>query len=109
MGEVGEFLLNADLRGVGDPDLAVEHTDDQGDVLALQPDAPLFEKFDDAPDVVRSAGDAGTDQTPSGVHPELLMGDDGSSVELLGQMAGRERVGAVKTLLVSQAEWEGND
>src|SRR5271165_5311070 len=50
-----------------------------------------------------AGGDAGTDQTPGGVHPELLVGDDGSGVELLGQMAGRERVGAVNTLLVGQA------
>ena len=35
--------------------------------------------------------------------PELLVGDDGGGVELLGQMAGRERVGAVEPLLVGQA------
>ena len=91
------------MRGVGDPDLAVEHPDDQRDMLAFQPDAPFFQQFNHAPDVVRSAGDAGADQTPGGIHPELLVGDDGSGVELLGQMAGRERVGAVKPLLVGQS------
>ena len=71
MGEVGEFLLDADLRGVGDPDLAVEHADDQRDMLAFQPDAPLLEQLDHALDVVRAAGDAGTDQTPAAYIPSF--------------------------------------
>ena len=69
----------------------------------FEPDAPLFEQFDHALDVVRAAGDAGADQPAGGIHPELLVVDDGSGVELLGQVAGRELVGAVEALLVGQA------
>jgi len=39
----GQALLDADLRGVRDPHFLVEETHHQGDVLALEPDAPFFE------------------------------------------------------------------
>ena len=93
-----QLLLDADLRGVGDPHHVVEHADHQGDVLAPQPDAALLEQLDDPLDVVRAAGDAGADQAARRIQAELLVGDDGGGVELLGQVPGRERVGPVEAL-----------
>ena len=105
MGEAGELLLDPDLRGVGDPHLVVEHARRPGDVLAAEPDAALLHQLDHPLDVVWAAGDAGADQAARGIQPELLVVDDGGGVELLGQVPGRERVGAVEPLLVGQLSW----
>src|SRR5262249_35934842 len=101
--KAGELLLDADLRGVRDTDLAIELADHESDVFALEPDTPLFEQLDHSLDVVRPARDAVADEAAGGVKAELFVADDGGRVELVGQVAGRELIGVVKPFLVGQA------
>ena len=94
----GQLFLDPDLCRVGDPDLAIEHAGNQGHVLALQRDASRLEQLNDPPDVVRAAGDPGSDQPASGIHPELLVADDRSGMKFLRELPGREGVGTVEAL-----------
>ena len=100
LGQGRQLLLDPDLGGVGDPDLAVEHAYDQCDVFALELDAALLDQIDDALDIVLSTGDAAADQSPCSIHAELLKADHRAGVELGGQLLGGKGVRHVEPLRI---------
>src|SRR5208283_3804858 len=102
LGELGELLLDADLRGLADADLLLEEADHQGDVLIGDADATALQQLDHPPDVVGPAGNAGADQPAGGVHAESVVIDDGRGAELLGEVAGGEVVGDLVAVVVAQ-------
>ena len=108
VGENG--LLERDLLGMGDAQLLdgiagsrrdLGHPRDKSGGLAVDGDAAVLDQLDDAVDVVRPF-DADFDQAAGGVEAQTVVIDDCGGPELLGELAGGERVGVVVPLGVGE-------
>lgn len=102
LGQPAELVFDPDLRGVADPDAVIEQADDQGDMLAFELDAARLQQPDYPLDVGRAAGDPDPDQAARGKQAQLLVVEDGSRVELGGQMAGGELIGLLEAVVVAE-------
>ena len=71
-------------------------------MLAFELDAALLQQPDHPLDVGWAAGDPDPDQAARGKQTQLLVVEDGSRVELGGQMAGGELIGLLEAIVVAE-------